>query len=120
MPINPKSTWPFTPFLVANIQAIEVAAKAGIPKEAIIVKTIERFFRAGARVMEHYGVPADVAISIAHAQILREGGQKAKARLEECDQKQKKQFADDLVKALGGVTNWLEDAKKATDEGVEK
>ena len=127
MPINPKSAWPFTPFLVSTVMQIEkeAAAKPILCKKMLIVKTVERFFRAGAKVMEHYGMPAHLALRIAREQILREGGATAKAQIEldeaaTFDAHEKKVIE---ANAISGdlVAGWIDAAKQkgTTDENQE-
>jgi hypothetical protein len=116
MPINPKSSWPFTPFLVQNVIAIETAAKAGVPKKPLIIKTIERFFRAGARMMEHYGVPADQVLAIAREQIEREGGKVAQARLAALDDAIVSKVISKQDQSTDLVAGWLTDAAKPADK----
>lgn len=116
MPINPKSSWPFTPFLVANVVSIETAAKKGTSKKTLVLKTIERFFRAGARVMEHYGVPADIALNIAREQILREGGKAAKASLAKEAETSAKKALGTAQEAEGLVAGWLQQAAASGPE----
>ena len=110
MPINPKSSWPFTPFLVANVVSNEELVKKGAPKKPLVLKTIERFFRAGARVMEHYGVPADIVLVMAREQILREGGPDAKARIDALAEKATLDALQTAKAAEGLVAGWLQQA----------
>lgn len=116
MPINPKSSWPFTPFLVANVVNIEELVKKGAPKRPLVLKTIERFFRAGARVMEHYGVPADIVLNIARDQILREGGPAAKASLHAQAEKATLHALQTAKEAEGAVAGWLQQAAATEPE----
>jgi hypothetical protein len=110
MPINPKSSWPFTPFLVANVVSIEELVKKGAPKKPLVLKTIERFFRAGARVMEHYAIPADLVLSIAREQILREGGPAAKTSLAAQATQASLHALQTAKEVEGVVAGWLQQA----------
>ena len=120
MPINPKSAWPFTPFLVQNVLAIEMGAKSGLPKKALIIKTIERFFRAGARLMEHYGVPADQVLAIAREQIEREGGKIAQARLAALDGAIVTKVLGNQEQSTDLVAGWLKDAAEPADKETDQ
>jgi hypothetical protein len=115
MPINPKSSWPFTPFLLANVLEIEKAVKLGHERKPLVAKTIERFFRAGARVMEHYGIPADQALAIARAQIMREGGPVARKQLQALSHAETEKAALQAVQVAEAskvaVAGWLAGAK---------
>lgn len=128
MPINPKSSWPFTPFLVKNVIEIEKAAAAPAAtttlKKMIVCKTVERFFRAGAKVMEHYGMPADLALTIAREQIIREGGKVAKTQIEVAEAAKSDALEKKVIAANDAsgdlVAGWLDAAKKGTNDAEGK
>ena len=123
MPINPKSSWPFMPFVVHNVMQIEAAAKQGASKKEVITKIVERFFRAGAMVMFHYGMPAEVALKIARDQIVREGGKVAKARLDACEALKNDTLEKKVLNAQEQtgdlIAGWLSDAAKPADKEIQ-
>lgn len=77
--INRHSSWPMQG-LVVNFAAAVLQVPES-QRKAAAHKMIERCVRMGARLAREFGMDAQTFVSVAAAQIAREGGSQAKAQL---------------------------------------
>lgn len=98
--LKQNSTWPLQGFVVQF-----AAAVLSVPKEErrkAAAKMIERCVRMGARLAVEFELPAPLFVEIAKSMIVKEGGPAAQVALSEA-------FGDDVVKALDGADESLEE-----------